>query len=275
MKNIFVPEKNVSTFDKNDMIAYLQNIEIETQSQLFTQKEIEKIAAALFSEYFDNNARPFFLHHFIPQWVESVNYLFRDQKNPRIIELGCGTGTSSILFSLLGANVIGVELDRNCVDLCLKRKKFYQSIVGPLDLSFVNANTCSFPYKEYGPFDGVYSLFAFNMMQPTDILLKRILKQLTVKGKLFITDGNKDSFYNRIIPSRRRKNIWSPKVLKRFLAKNNMRIEGIKTHSAIPPYLINKMNSPLLWTNVENIIHFINLHRFLGVSYTLKAMRVS
>jgi len=275
MNNIFIPENNVSAFNQNDMTDYLRNIEIEIRNQLFTQEEIEKIVAALFSEYLDKNERPFFLHHFIPQWVESVKYLFRDKKYPKIIELGCGTGTSSILFSLLGASVIGVELDRDCVDICLKRKKYYQSIAGNLDLTFVNANACNFPYKEYGPFDGIYSLFAFNMMQPTDVLLTRILKSLNKKGKLFITDGNKCSIYNRMILSRRRNNIWSPKAIKRFLAKNNMVIEGIRTQAAIPPYLINKVNSPLLWTNVENVMRFINLHRFLGISYTLKALRIN
>ena len=274
MKNLFIPEKNVSAFDQDDMKAYLRNIEIETQNQLFTQKETKIMADALFSEFIDKNARPFFLHHFIPQWIESVKYFFRDQKNPRIIELGCGTGTSSILFSLLGASVIGLELDNNCVDICLKRKEYYQSMVGHLDLSFVNANTCSFPYKENGPFDGIYSLFAFNLMQPTDVLLKRVLKSLNINGKIFITDGNKDSIYNRMILSRRRKNIWSPRDIKRFLEKNNMIIEEIRTQAAIAPYLINKVNLPLLWTNIENFMHFINLHRFFGVSYTLKAMRI-
>ena len=124
MSGLFLPS-DAKTFDRSKMIWFLQNVEEEIREELFSMEEIDLINTALFGRFLDEKTRPFFLYHFIPIWLRAISYLFKDNSNPRIIELGCGTGTSSLLFASLGGEVIGIDLDKSMIHICEKRKKFF------------------------------------------------------------------------------------------------------------------------------------------------------
>jgi len=131
-KGLFIPN-NPSVLKEDDIFRYLRNLEFEIDRGLFMQSELILLQDALFENFLDKSSRPFFLYHFLPRWVNSVQTLFCESANPTIIELGCGTGTSSLLFAMLGAQVIGIEMNADLVGICNKRKRFYENYFGNIN----------------------------------------------------------------------------------------------------------------------------------------------
>jgi putative methylase len=53
-----------------------------------------------------------------------IAYQFGDIENKKIIDLGCGTGVFSVGAILIGAkNVIGIDIDKNCIKIARKFSK--------------------------------------------------------------------------------------------------------------------------------------------------------
>ncbi len=272
--NIFLPQ-SVETLKKGDILKYLQNLEIEIDQGLFTRSELLLLQDALYGKFLDKSRRPFFLYHFLPLWVNSVQTLFSESANPTVIELGCGTGTSSLLFAMLGAKVIGIEMNADLVVICNKRKEFYKNHVGNLNVEFYQANTFEFPFEEHAPVDAFFSLFAFNLMKPADILLDRIIPALKRGGQIMIIDGNVYNIYNYIIPLRRRPGVLSPPIMKKEMKRLGCRVVSLKTHCGIPPFIFRSAITRGLFLRIEDIIKSLRLHRFFGVSYTIVAKKIS
>ncbi|MCD6361185.1 MAG: class I SAM-dependent methyltransferase [Armatimonadetes bacterium] len=274
-ERFFIPN-NSKKLQKDDVFRYLQNLELEIEQGLFTENEILLLLQdALYGRFLYNSRRPFFLYHFLPLWMNSVQTLFRDCPNPKIIELGCGTGTSSLLFAILGARVIGVELNVDLVEICNKRKRFYERYVGDLKAEFYQANTFDFPFEEHAPVDSFFSLFAFNLMKPADLLLARMMPALKKGGHIMIIDGNVNNIYSHIIPSRRRPGVLSPPMMKRELERLGCRVVKLETHCGIPPLIFRSAITRDMAFKMEDFIRVIGLHRFFGVSYTIVAEKIS
>ena len=266
----FIPNRP-NKISRKDIFRYLQNLELEIGQGLFTQNELLLLQDALYRKFLDKSRRPFFLYHFLPLWVNSVQILFRDCANPKIIELGCGTGTSSLLFAMLGAQVVGVEMNADLVGICNKRKRFYEKHVGGLNAEFYQANTFEFPFEEHAPVDAFFSLFAFNLMKPADTLLGRMIPVLKKGGQIMIIDGNVDNLYSHIIPSRRRPWVLSPSMMKKEMEMLGCRVVKLETHCGIPPFIFRSAITRGMFLKIENIIKYLGLHRFFGVSYTIVA----
>jgi SAM-dependent methyltransferase len=102
------------------------------------------------------------------------------------------------MLALVGARVIGIDRRPVAITPCRRRQAYYEPQFGPLPLAFRRADAVEFPYAESGPFDGAYSVFAFNLMQPSSALLDRLLPALAPGGLLAIADTNKQSVVNRM-----------------------------------------------------------------------------
>lgn len=136
--------------------------------------------------------RPFFLAHFCRPLSLVLGHLFNGPQYPRIIDLGCGMGTQAILFALLGGDVLGVDTDNRSLRILEARKAFYEHLAGrKLKICCLQEDTFRVPYADLGPFDGIWSLFAFNMMQPSRRLLDIILPAAAPGCRLAIMDGNR------------------------------------------------------------------------------------
>ena len=269
--NLYIPN-SPNKISRKDIFRYLQNLELEIDRGLFTKNELLLLLRdALYGKFLDNSRRPFFLYHFLPLWVNSVQTLFHESANPTVIELGCGTGTSSLLFAMLGAQVIGIEMNADLVGICNKRKRFYERYVGDLNAEFYQANTFDFPFEAHAPVDAFFSLFAFNLMKPADTLLGRMIPALKKGGQIMIIDGNVNNLYSCLMPSRRRAGVLSPAMMRKRLELLSCRVISIETHCAIPPIAFNSMIIRNFSLMVENLIKFSGLHRFFGVSYTIVA----
>jgi len=269
-KDIFIP-KTPKDFKEDDAFNYLQNIEIEINNGIFSKKELLLLENALYGKFLDKSRRSFFLYHHLPLWVDSIRTLFKYNAHPKIIELGCGTGTSSLLFAMLGAQSIGIELDANLIGICNKRKRFYERQLENLNVEFYQANTFDFHFEDHAPVDAYFSHFAFNLMKPADTLIALLTSSLRVGGKIVIIDGNQSNIYAHLIPSRRRPGVFTPSMMRKEFNRLGYRVVELKTHCAIPPIAFNSMLTRKFSLMAEEIIRFLGLQRFFSVSYTIVA----
>ena len=115
--------------------------------------------------------------------------------------------------------------------------KLQLGITDVWDVNFYNENVFDFPFENYAPVDGFFSLFAFNSMNPYDTLLDRLIPSLKQGGKMIIIDGNTRSIYNRFVASRRRSGMPSPIIMQKKLKALGCRILLIESHCAIPPFV--------------------------------------
>ena len=212
------------------------NVALELEAGLHSVNE-----RAQFESYYSEAGllrawrRPFFRRHYAETLAEATGFLFGGTKMPTILDLGCGTGTQSLLFALHGAKVVAADMDPVALRVFRHRLNLYQELSGrTLPVTIIEGNTFNLNYKAHGPFDGVYSLFAFNMMQPSAKLVNILLPHLAVGARWAVLDGNNGGVWPRLIPSRRR-HVWSPGVMRSELEKRGFSIQSQRGGIALPP----------------------------------------
>src|SRR6185295_15053259 len=87
-------------------------------------------------------------------------------KGLRVLDLGCGDGTTAMPEAALGANVLGVDIARNLVDAGNKRA----AERGLTNLKFQQGDACDLRDLEAKSFDLVVSIFgAMFAPKPLDV----------------------------------------------------------------------------------------------------------
>ena len=247
-KDLYIPEnQSVSRISEPQIWRWFNNMSIEFE-EWFTQSEKEALLkyfeTAKLLKYYNQEIgvlkwwrRPFFRHHFTRNLTKAVNYLFTNTQSPKILDLGCGIGTQSILYAVLGAEVISTDFNRSALTLLRRRQQFYQQACErELNITIYEANALKFDYNSISPLDGVFSMFAFNMMQPSTELLKKIALAIRPGGRLVIFDGNRCSCVQKVFPSRCG-NPLSPIQLSQQLRDLGFTIAEHKGGIAIPPLI--------------------------------------
>jgi SAM-dependent methyltransferase len=179
--------------------------------------------------------RPFFAYHVGAAVARVVRALVAGRPRPRLLDLGCGSGSVALLLALDGARVIGIDRSPVAISVCRRRQAYYESQFGPLPLAFQRGDAVDFPYAEIGPFDGAYSLFAFNLMQPSSALLDGLLPALAPGGLLAIADGNKQSVVNRAL---RPNPGLTPNALRTALEERGLSVAKLRFGGLVPSSLV-------------------------------------
>jgi SAM-dependent methyltransferase len=259
--------------DEESIGQYLSNFKKEISNGIYSPDELLLLHQDdLYGKYLNKSNTPFFKYHFLPLWVNSVKTLFNHGDHPTVIELGCGTGASSLLFSLLGARVIGIEMNEKLINICNKRKRYYEQFVGELQLEYVHSSTFDYPYAEGNTIDAYYSLFAFNLMKPTADLLDILIPSLNDGGQFIVIDGNAGNIYSKILPSRRRPGVLTPSQLADELQTRGCKIDMLFTQCAIPQIVFKNRFFVLVFKAAEKMLKILNLHRYFGASYSICAI---
>jgi len=258
-----------SDFTVADARQFLGNFLIEFAEIPFTAQERRQLLDQVYGRLVCKPTRRFFLYHFAPLVHSAVHTLFEGRAHPVIVELGCASGTTSILFALLGARVIGLDFDPVMVSVCRRRLMCYERLFGPLPLEFRQADTLDFDYSSLGPIDGIYSLFALNLMQPTERLLAQLAPALGTGTRFVVSDGNQQNPYNRIFRPRQ---ALRPKELETLLARHGLRAHR-EFHCTVPPLLARFGRLFDLGVGLETVVRCLGLSPWLSVSYTLKAQQ--
>ena len=253
-----------------DVGRYFLNFLAEWEKVPFDATERAALShVKILGRMLDPRTRSFFLYHFNPPVQRALRVLFACNPRPQILELGSGSGNFSILCALLGAIVIGVDIDPVMVSASNKRKLAYEEAFGPLSLKFVQADAFQFLSESPGEFDGVHFLSSFNNMQPSRRLLGLVSRVLSSTGTVVITDLNRQSIANRLF---RRRNVLRPRAVEADLHSNGVKSSRLEYGCVTAPSLF-----PLLperaWYGTERLLSSIRIMAWVAISYTLVATK--
>ncbi len=223
-------------FSPEAITQWFNNIERELRLDTWTSCERDSVTG-YYSEAGLLRAwrRSFFLRHFADSVAVASKHLLEGNPSPVILDLGCGSGSQALLFALQGATVVGVDMDEIALGVFRKRIDLYSNLVGRrLPITLVAGNTFDIDYAAYGPVSGVYSLFAFNMMQPSGKLVDTLLPHLSPGARWAVLDGNQASIWCRLIPSFRR-SVWWPREMRAELERRGFSVVSQEGGVALPP----------------------------------------
>ena len=95
----------------------------------------------------------------------------------KVLDLGCGDGTTALPAARLGANVLGVDIARNLVEAGNRRA----AAEGLANLRFMEGDACDLSPLENGSFDRVVSVFGA-MFAPKPMDVAREMVRVTRSG---------------------------------------------------------------------------------------------
>jgi 2-polyprenyl-3-methyl-5-hydroxy-6-metoxy-1,4-benzoquinol methylase len=111
------------------------------------------------------------------------------ETQPSILDCGCGFGSESIAFGLLGAKVIGVDLCTEWLNAASKRLEYIQDRYScDLDVSFRKMNILDYECDQ--PFDMIHAKEFVSHIYSIPKFIKLANKSLRRNGHLVITDAN-------------------------------------------------------------------------------------
>ena len=253
-----------------DVWNWYLNLEREMQAGIFDADDV----AYLRSYYeeaglLDPRRRNFFKRHYVATFTDAATYLLKDREAPRLLDLGCGTGTQSLYFALRGAQVAALDLDDAALKIFRKRIAFYEHLAGrPLNITLCASDSFAFHYARLAPLDGIYSMFAFNMMQPSARLLAALLPHMNPDCRWAMIDGNNQSWRSRLLTQWRR-HVWSPPEFRDALETAGFRVAEHHGGIVLPPRLWRSLPESLL----APLDHALCDNWLLPVSHQILAQR--
>lgn len=270
---VYIPSYNYPI--SNECIRkWYDNILIELEAGFLTQDEQRYLA-----DYYHKAGllriwrRNYFYYHFTISLTKIINHFLSNKFPCRILDLGCGVGTQSLFFALLGGEVIGLDKNEKALSIFERRKVYYEQYAGrELKIQMHCSDALSFNYKSISPIDYIYSMFAFSYMPQTSMLITKFTQSCTMDSSLLIQDTNFCSFRYKIVKPRWISEVLCPKEIVSELQSNNWEI--IKQSGAGSIH-------PIFWYIFSNkVLHAIDgkLSSTLGlfsVSYLILAKKKS
>ena len=221
-----------------------------------------------------------------------VEKIVNSQQTPKVLDAGCGLGSHAIFFSFLGADVVGVDLDEQRLNIARKRVKYYQEKYGrELNVKFYLKNILKF--CEINGFDIIWCNQAISHIHPIEEFLAIAWRNLKEGGYLIICDSNSTNPYisfctwlvhmkggrykliedpetHELIPYARER-LFTPPCLCNLLRKIGYTIELVEYHKFFPPHL-NRLRFFRITDEVLSRVPFI---RTVGTTYIVIARKNS
>jgi SAM-dependent methyltransferase len=146
-----------------------------------------------------------FLKSYYPQLnCETVNYTAKyyarllmhagdclaiSEGSGNVLDAGCGLGSESLFFGLIGANIFGVELSKEMLSIAVKRVRYYEDKYGKT-LNVVFSNKSILRFCNFEKFDLVWCNQAISHIDPVQPFFENAWKNLKHGGHLIISDSN-------------------------------------------------------------------------------------
>ena len=233
---LFIPPSQ--HFHEIDVWKWYQNLPKELELLELDPIEHQHILSYYHNAgLFQSRKYEFFRRHYSNTFYKAAQFLLQDRTNKVVLDLGSGTGTQALFFALQGAQVIALVMDSTALEVLRKRKILYENQTGlKLKIEICEQNAFNLEIQKELQIDAVWSMFAFNMMQPSDILVDQLLYFLSDDARISILDGNNSSWLSKFIPSRRRK-VWSPEEFNEALNSRGFKVNEHFGGIALPPLL--------------------------------------
>lgn len=144
----------------------------------------------IFRKYYGslrNKARRYVYKSLYQSRLRYITNLLPSLRRPLILDAGCGLGSESLLFSFLGANVVGVDLNEARLKLAEKRKLFYKDLIkGKVEFLLGDV----FKIIKRQKFDIIWMNESISHIHPAERFLKLAYQQLNPGGRVIISEGN-------------------------------------------------------------------------------------
>lgn len=111
------------------------------------------------------------------------------EKSSHVLDAGCGLGSESLFFGLMGANVLAVDLSKEMLHIAVKRVRYYEDKYGKT-LNVVFRNKSIFRFCNFEKFDLVWCNQAISHIDPVQPFFENAWKNLRHGGHLIISDSN-------------------------------------------------------------------------------------
>jgi 2-polyprenyl-3-methyl-5-hydroxy-6-metoxy-1,4-benzoquinol methylase len=164
-------------------------------------------------EYFDDlEQRKYFVEPHIPSFAD-----FSRWKGKRVLEIGCGVGTTTISFARAGAHVTAVDLSAESVAVTRQRVKLFE-LDDRVDLRVGNAEELSsfVPVENY---DLVYSFGVIHHSPRPDRIVGEARKYMGPQSELRLMVYSRVSY--KLFWIMKQENIWDMSRIDQLVAKNS------------------------------------------------------
>ena len=118
------------------------------------------------------------------KYIRKVLDLVGFREGIKILEIGCGIGAEVIELSYLGADCVGLDLDKDCINLINQ----VRDDLG-LKVTGIYSDACNLPFDDE-TFDVVMSFTFFEHVVDTDAALREQIRVLRKGGRLIIHQAN-------------------------------------------------------------------------------------
>lgn len=220
---------------------------------LFNEEEKNEILKKyLFHKYAFSKWKKYYLFWHYGNLIKELEKLTVKKQSKTFLEVGCGTGSTTIYFAKKESISlsVGIDLDPLRLQIAKKRAGWYHSD----RCEFIEKNFLDIELNQ--TFDTIYSMAAFELIQPREDALKIIVSLTGKNGQIILDMANP---YNRMSKT---KHVTKDdlKYISSFFKDNGFNIH-INSHSVLtgidPTGMLKK--NPYLNT-------FIRLHAYKTVN---------
>lgn len=195
------------------------------KENLFNEEEKNEILKKyLFHKFSFSNWKKYYLIWHYGSLIKKLDKLSKKNRSETFLEVGCGTGSTTIYFAKKEtiSLSVGIDIDTLRLQIAKKRAKWY------------NADHCEWIEKNFldveigKTFDTIYSMAAFELIQPREEALNKIVSLTSKRGQIILDMANP---YNRFS---RTKHVTKGDIesISSFFSENGFNT-NINSHSVI------------------------------------------
>lgn len=276
-------------YEKAAYFLSLVKEEVETCETFLTGKESETL-----KQYYPIKNTDFFkfCQHRYAERMEPLIRIIEIGKMKKVLDAGCGTGSVAILCGILGADVTGIDISEERLNVAKKRIKYYGNKMNTkINVKFFLENIL----KHSGEYDVIWCMEAITHIDPVDEFLHTSYKNLRNNGRIIITDPNALNPYIYLQTKKEQKRkggIYTTKkdpktgeeisyavervltipAIKKGLIKNGFKIEKVYLNAFFPFFIFNRYTN--LCKVTENILKKVAGINYLCGGYTVIGVKI-
>jgi SAM-dependent methyltransferase len=164
-------------------------------------------------EYFDDlERRKYFVEPHIPTFAE-----FDRWKGKRVLEIGCGVGTTTISFARAGAHVTAVELSRESAAVTRRRAELF-GLNEHIDVHVGNAEQLS-SFVPVDTYDLVYSFGVIHHSPHPEWIVREMRKYMDARSELRLMVYSRVSY--KLFWIMQREHVWDMSRIDELVARNS------------------------------------------------------
>jgi SAM-dependent methyltransferase len=192
--------KRLTDLSVDDIWDFYQNAYLERELGKFSPEEEAKIFDYKLGLGNMSSRRAYYRQAYCRQVHRAVYTIFSHYEHPRLLDVCCGTGTQALLFSFLGASVVGIDHDPGQLQVLRKRMETYTHYFPKrVNIVIKQADVRSQSFAELGMFDVVYSHIGVGHVMSADDVFLQVADCLEKGGLVILKNSNPQCAWLRAV----------------------------------------------------------------------------